>query len=79
MLEIGVVFLITAAIMIMIAKFLGWALSPFIGNIIAGGVVYWLIDALGLVALPWSVLDAIIVAFFGVPGTIVIAICRAIF
>lgn len=79
MLEVGIVFLVVAVIVVMIAKFLGWALRPFIGNIIAGGVVYWLIDALGMVALPWSVLDAVIVAFFGVPGTIAIAICRAIF
>ncbi len=77
--EVGLVFLITAVIVILIAKFLGWALRPFIGNIIAGGIAYWLIDALGLVALPWSLLDVLIVAFFGMPGTIVIALWRAIF
>lgn len=77
--EIGIVFLVTAAVVIGIIKVIGWALSPFIGNILVGGVLYWLIDALGIVALPWSWLDALIVAFFGVPGTLCIAVWRAIF
>ena len=32
-----------------------------------------------LMKLPWTFWDAIIVALFGIPGTIVIAICRALF
>lgn len=71
-------FIVVAVVAVLVVRFLGRALAPFIGNIIAGGLLYWLIDAL-LMRLPWSMLDAIIVALFGAPGTIVIAICRALF
>ena len=65
-----ITFVVVAIIAILIFRVLGWALAPFIGNIIAGGLLYWLIDAM-LMKLP--------VALFGIPGTIVIAICRALF
>ncbi|MDU3214314.1 MAG: ABC transporter permease [Negativicoccus succinicivorans] len=73
-----ITFVVVAIIAILIFRVLGWALAPFIGNIIAGGLLYWLIDAM-LMKFPWTFLDAIIVALFGIPGTIVIAICRALF
>lgn len=76
--EVLLTFIVIAVIAIFIIRMLGWALAPFIGNIIAGGALYWLIDAF-VFNLPWSFLDAVIVAFFGVPGTIVIAIFRGLF
>ncbi|MCI5836350.1 MAG: ABC transporter permease [Veillonellaceae bacterium] len=75
---VALTFIVIAVVAVLVVRFLGWALAPFIGNIIAGGLLYWLIDAL-LMRLPWTMLDAIIVALFGVPGTIAIAIFRALF
>lgn len=75
---VALTFIVIAVVAVLVVRFLGWALAPFIGNIIAGGLLYWLIDAL-LMRLPWTMLDAIIVALFGVPGTIAVAIFRALF
>ncbi len=78
MIEAIITFLVIGAIVVFIVRFLGWMVTPFIGNILTGGILYWFIDAF-LFSLPWSFLDAMLVALFGVPGTIVIALFRGIF
>lgn len=72
-----IAFLIVALLMYFLIKFIGCALAPFMGNIVAGGILYLLIDAFGLVTLDWSFFDAVVVAVFGVPGTLVLAVWEA--
>lgn len=72
MMEVLITFIVVAVIAIFILRILGWVIGPFIGNIIAGGLLYWVIDAF-LIPMKYGFLDAIIVAFFGVPGTLFLA------
>lgn len=72
-------FLIVVLLMFFLLKFLGWALAPFMGNIVAGGILYFLIDAFRIVTLDWSFFDAVVVAVFGVPGTLFLAVWEALF
>lgn len=76
--EVLITFVVIAVIAVFIIRMLGWAIAPFIGNIFAGGALYWIIDAF-IFRLPWNFIDAVIVALFGIPGTIVIAIFRGLF
>ncbi len=77
---VSIVGLITAAVCIFIFwKFLSCAVFPLIGNIIAGGILYYALDALQVVRMHWSVFDAIVVAIFGIPGTIFLALLRFFF
>lgn len=78
MIEVFITFVVVAIIFVFFLRFLGWMITPFIGNIIAGGALYWFVDAF-IFHLPWSFLDAVIVAIFGVPGTVAIWICRWLF
>lgn len=73
MIEVLITFVVVAVIAIFILRILGWVIAPFIGNIIAGGLLYWAIDAF-LIPMKYSFLDAVVVAFFGVPGTLVLAL-----
>ena len=50
------------------------AIVPFLGNIIMCGALYLFLDAFHIVTLDWSFFDAIVVAVFGVPGTISLAL-----
>lgn len=58
----------------LLVKFIGCAVAPFLGNIIAGGMLYFFIDAFHIVPMDWSFFDAVVVALFGVPGTIFLAV-----
>ena len=70
------VLIAAAVIVILVVKLIGCAVMPFISNIIAGGALYWLLDAVSIVKMHWSVTDALIIAVFGVPGTVVLALYR---
>lgn len=72
------VFVLIALLLILAVKLIGCAILPFMGNIIAGGILYMLIDAFHIVKMDWSLFDAVVVALFGVPGTIFLAIWEAI-
>lgn len=71
------VFIFLAALMLFAVKFIGCAIAPFMGNIVAGGILYFFIDAFHIVHMDWSLFDAFIVALFGVPGTIFLALWAA--
>ena len=66
---------ITSVILIVIA-FLCFAsmVKKLIGNIIMGGVLFWLLNTLGINHMVWNTVNGIVVALFGVPGTIILAI-----
>ena len=72
------VFVFLAVLMYFTIKCIGCAIAPFMGNIIAGGILYILIDSFHIVKMDWSLFDAVIVAIFGVPGTIFLAIWEAL-
>ena len=55
-------FVFAALLVLLLVKFIGCAVAPFLGNIIAGGMLYFFIDAFHIVPL------------FGVPGTIFLAV-----
>ena len=79
-LGVSVVGLITAIICVFIlCKFLSCAVLPLIGNIIAVGILYYILDAGSIIQMQWSVFDAIVIAIFGIPGTIFIALLRLFF
>ena len=79
-LGVSVVGVITAIICVFIlCKFLSCAVFPLVGNIIAGGILYYILDAFSIIQMHWSVFDAIVIAIFGVPGTIFIALLRLFF
>lgn len=67
-------FLIAAVLILLLVKFIGCAIAPFLGNIVLGGALYLFLDAFHIVKLDWSFFDAVVVAVFGVPGTIFLAI-----
>lgn len=67
-------FLIAAALILLLVKFIGCAIAPFLGNIVMGGALYFFLDAFHIVKLDWGFFDALIVAVFGVPGTIFLAV-----
>lgn len=70
-------FSITSIIVIAVSLFLFARFAKkIIVNIVCGGLLYVVIDSLTIVPMAWSTLDGIIVAFFGVPGTILITIYR---
>ena len=66
---------ITSVILIVIA-FLCFAsiVKKLIGNIIMGGILFWLLNTLGITHMVWNTVHGMVVALFGVPGTIVLAI-----
>ena len=77
-LGVSVVGVITAIICVFIlCKFLSCAVFPLVGNIIAGGILYYILDAFSIIQMQWSVFD--VIAIFGIPGTIFIALLRLFF
>ena len=79
-LGVSVVGVITAIICVFIlCKFLSCAVFPLVGNIIAGGILYYILDAFSIIQMQWSVFDAIVIAIFGIPGTVFIALLRLFF
>ena len=67
-------FVFAALLVRLLVTFIGCAVAPFLGNIIAGGMLYFFIDAFHIVPMDWSFFDAVVVALFGVPGTIFLAV-----
>ena len=48
--------------------------KKILGNIIMGGVLFWLLNAFGITHMVWNTTHGIIVALFGVPGTLILAL-----
>ena len=66
---------ITSVIVIVIAFFLfAKFVKKIIGNIIMGGLLFWLLNLVGITHMNLTTMHGIVVALFGVPGTIVLAI-----
>lgn len=66
---------ITSIIIIVIAFFFFvHAVKKVVGNIIGGGILFYLLNTLGITHMTWDFTNGIIVAIFGVPGTIFLAI-----
>ena len=66
---------ITSLIIVVIA-FLLFAkfVKKIIGNIVMGGLLFWLLNTLGITHMVWNTVQGMIVALFGVPGTVVLAL-----
>ncbi len=64
----GVIIVVLA--FLLFAKFV----KKIIGNIIMGGVLFWLLNTLGITHMVWDTMNGIIVALFGIPGTLILAI-----
>lgn len=78
--SISITGIITAAVCIFLLwKFLSCAVFPLLGNIILGGLLYYIIDLLQIVHMPWNFFDIVIIAIFGIPGTIFLALFRFFF
>lgn len=67
-------FVLAAGLLLLLVKLIGCAIAPFLSNIIAGGILYFFLDAFHIIPMDWSLFDALVVALFGVPGTIFLAI-----
>ena len=66
---------ITSIIIIVISIFiLGRFAKKIFTKILMGGILYFILDATNIVHMNWSTIDGIIVALFGVFGTVMIAI-----
>ena len=70
---------ITGIIIVALAFFLfAKFVKKIIGNIIMGGVLFWLLNTLGITHMVWDTMNGIIVALFGVPGTLILAVCNVL-
>lgn len=66
---------ITSILVILIAVFLfARFVKKIIGNIILGGLLFWLLNTVGITYMTLTTMHGIVVALFGVPGTIILAI-----
>ena len=73
--DASIVGLITSVVCIFLLwKFLSCAVFPLLGNIILGGLLYYVINLLHIVHMPWSFFDIVVIAIFGIPGTVFLAI-----
>ena len=67
--DASIVGLITSAVCIFLLwKFLSCAVFPLLGNIILGGLLYYVINLLHIVHMQWSFFDIVVIAIFGIPG-----------
>ena len=46
---------------------------------ILGGLLYYVINLLHIVHMPWSFFDIVVIAIFGIPGTVFLAIFHFFF
>lgn len=69
-----------ASVLMVVVAFLLFAkfVKKIIGNIIMGGVLFWLLNTLGITHMLWNTMHGIMVAIFGVPGTLILAILDVI-
>ncbi|WP_296956168.1 ABC transporter permease [uncultured Dialister sp.] len=66
---------ITSIIIILIAFFFFvHAVKKVVGNIICGGILFYLLNTLGITHITWTFTNGLIVALLGTPGTILLAI-----
>lgn len=66
---------ITSIIIIIVAFFFfAHFVKKIIGNIIMGGILFWLLNTVGITHMALTTMHGIVVALFGVPGTIVLAL-----
>ena len=78
--DASIVGLITSAVCIVLLwKFLSCALFLLLWDIILGGLVYYVINLLHIVHMQWSFFDIIVIAIFGIPGTVFLAIFHFFF
>ncbi|WP_440232513.1 ABC transporter permease [Dialister succinatiphilus] len=71
---------ITSVIVIIVAFFLfARFVKKIIGNIIMGGLLFfWLLNTIGITHMTLTTMHGIVVALFGVPGTIVLALLNLV-
>lgn len=63
--DASIVGLITSAVCIFLLwKFLSCAVFPLLGNIILGGLLYYVINLLHIVHMQWSFFDIVVIARF---------------
>ena len=69
-----------ASVLMVVVAFLLFAkfVKKIIGNIIMGGVLFWLLNTLGITHMVWNTMHGIVVVIFGVPGTLILAILDVI-
>lgn len=66
---------ITGVIIVVLAFFLfAKFVKKIIGNIIMGGVLFWLLNTLGITHMVWDTTSGIVVALLGIPGTLILAV-----
>ncbi len=66
---------ITSVIIIALAFFLfAKFVKKIIGNIIMGGILFWLLNTLGITHMVWDTTSGIVVAILGIPGTLILAV-----
>ncbi len=66
---------ITSVIIIALAFFLfAKFVKKIIGNIVMGGILFWLLNTLGITHMVWNTTSGIVVALLGVPGTLILAV-----
>lgn len=66
---------ITSVIIIALAFFLfAKFVKKIIGNIIMGGILFWLLNTLGITHMVWNTTSGIVVAILGIPGTLILAV-----
>lgn len=66
---------ITSVIIIALAFFLfAKFVKKIIGNIIMGGILFWLLNTLGITHMVWDTISGIVVAILGIPGTLILAV-----
>ncbi len=70
---------ITSVIIIALAFFLfAKFVKKIIGNIVMGGLLFWLLNTLGITHMVWNTTSGIVVALLGVPGTLILAVINVL-
>ncbi len=70
---------ITSVIIIALAFFLfAKFVKKIIGNIVMGGILFWLLNTLGITHMVWNTTSGIVVALLGVPGTLILAVINVL-
>lgn len=66
---------IVSIIVIIAASFLfARFVTKIIGNIVMGGILFWLLNTLGITHMVWNTTHGTAVALFGIPGTLILAL-----
>lgn len=74
--------IITALVVILIAKFLLHLnlkkILTLIFNAIIGFIILWLINYTGIINIPINIVTSLIVGAFGIPGVIIVVLLKLI-